>query len=253
MKSPTIFSARRTTRLAVAGSLATAAAVGALVVSQTGVTGAEKDPTEFTVVGDGELETKRPSLNDSRDPLSTEETSYAIHIASTDSSIPQNATNVSREPAPEFLYADISDADVDAGGRTALVVLYDYSGNKTYHQLVDLKAGKVTRSRSAARLQPPVSADEAKTAITIAINSDERLPFLKQFEESVGVPLVSPEQVSYAAGAWTYDETTARGSSCGVERCARLVVSTPSGAYLGTTDFVVNLSTGKTITLETKS
>lgn len=251
MKSPTIFAARRTTRLAVAGSLATAAVVGALVVSQTGVTGAEKDPTEFTVVGDGELETKRPSLNDSRDPLSTDETSYAIHVASTDSSIPQDATDVSGEAGPEFLHADLPD-DVDSTGRKALVVLYDYTSDKAYQQLVNLKTGTVS-SKSALGLQPPPSLDETKAAITIAIDSESKLPFAKEFETSEGVPLISPDQVGYVSGTWVFEGTTDNGKTCGTDRCVRLLVKTPSNVYLGTNDFVVNLSKGTVVRLEKKS
>lgn len=248
MKSISIRATRRS-RLIAAAALAAAAVSATLMINQSGVTGAEKkDSSVFTVAGDGELPTRKPTLGDTRDPLSTDETGYAIQLASTDASMPKDATDVDGEDGPEFLYADVPD-DVDSTGRKALVVLYDYTGNRTYHQLVDLKTGKVS-SKSAERLQPPTSSDEATTAITIAINADVKLPFAAQFEESEGVPLISPEQVGYVAGAWVYDGSTSGGSSCGIDRCARLMVTTPSGNYLATTDFVVNLSTGTAIRLE---
>ena len=84
----------------------------------------------------------------------------------------------------------------------------------------------------------------------IAINTELPLPFAAEFEASEGVPLISPEQVGYVAGAWIYDGSTSGGSSCGIDRCARLMVTTPSGNYLGTSDFVVNLSTRTAISLE---
>ncbi|MFI5430071.1 hypothetical protein [Aeromicrobium sp. UC242_57] len=248
MKIPP-FCATRAFKATLAGGLTATAVTATLLLSQTGVTGTEKQPSDsFTVAGDGELPTKRPDLGDSRDPLSTNETGYAIHLASTATSIPDDATDVRGESGPEFLYADLPD-DVDGTGRKALVVLYDYTGNKTYHQLVNLKTGDVT-SKSAQRLQPPPSPDEAKTATTIAINADPALPFSTQFAESEGVPLISSEQVGYVAGAWTFDGTTVRGKSCGTDRCVQLMVKTTSGIYLSTLDFVVNLSTGDVISLE---
>lgn len=243
------FCATRASRVAVAATIASAAAAATLIISQTGVTGAEKqDSTAFSVVGNGKLPTKRPDLGQSRDPLSTDETGYAIHLASTADSIPAGATNVRGKAGPEFLYAELPD-DVDSTGRKSLVVLYDYTGNKTYHQTVNLKTGEVS-SKSAERLQPPPSPDEAKAAAAIAIDAKPALPFVTQFEDSEGIPLISYEQVGYVAGAWTYDGTTSRGKSCGTDRCMKLMVKTTSGIFLGTSDFVVNLSTGETISLE---
>lgn len=243
----------RTTLVSLCAAVLVIAVTAALIVSQSGVTGAEKeDSAEFTVAGDGELPTKRPSLGESRDPLSTEETGYAIQIASTDPTVPAGATNVRGETGPEFLYAELPD-DVDSAGRSALVVLYDYTDDKTYHQLVNLTSGKVPRSQSVARLQPPLSPDEAKEAITLAIDADPPLPFSRQFEDSEGVPLVSTEQVNHVAGAWTYDNIASRGKECGADRCAHLFVKTASGTYLGTQDFVVNLSTGRIVKLAAKS
>lgn len=241
--------ATRRSRLIATATVVVAATATALTVSQSGVTGAEKDESIFTVAGNGELQTKKPKLEDTRDPLSTKETGYAIQLASTDSSVPKNATDVDGEEGPEFLHADVPD-DIDSSGRHALVVLYDYTGNRTYQQLVDLKTGTVS-SKSAARLQPPTSPDEAKAAINIAISTELALPFKTQFEKSEGMPLVSPEQVGYVAGAWIFDGSTAGGTSCGADRCARLLVTTPSGNYLTTSDFIVNLSTGQAVSLET--
>lgn len=252
MKFRMICTTRRA-RAITGASLAATAVAAALIVGQTGVIGAEDDSkrsTAFTVAGDGSLPTKRPTLGEAREPLSTDETGYAIRIASADASIPQSATDVHGKAGAQVLYADIPDADVDAGGRRALVVLYDYTGNRTYHQLVDLKAGTVTRSKNAAKLQPPTSADEADAAIAIALSAAEPPKFVTDFEKAEGVPLVSPKQITYVAGAWTYDGTTVGGKECGADRCAQLAVSTASGAYLNTTDFVVDLSTKKLVTLE---
>lgn len=243
---------RSSTKLiSLCATLVVAAATAALVISQTGVTGAEKsDSTEFTVAGDGTLPTKRPDLGESREPLSTKETGYAIHLASTDDSIPADATDVRGEAGPQFLYAELP-TDIDSTGRKAVIVLYDYTGDRTYQQAVNLKSGEVS-STSAERLQPPPSPDEATAAITIAINTAPAPQFTRQFERSEGVPLVSADQVAYVAGAWRYDGTTTGGKECGADRCAQLIVKTTSGAYLDTGDLVVNLSTGRIVTLAAK-
>ena len=227
-------------------------AVASLAIGQASTVAEDDDggSTAFTVAGDGSLTTKRPSLRGARDPLSTEEVGYSIGIAVADPSIPRGATNVRGEAGAQVLYVDIPDSNVDAGGRKALVVLYDYTGDRAYHQVVDLKAGTVTRSRSATGLQPPTAPDEADVAIALALDAATRPRFVAAFEQAEGVPLVSPQQIHYVAGVWSYDGTSTGGKECGAERCAQLMVSTSSGAYLDTTDFVVNLSSGKTVTLE---
>jgi hypothetical protein len=202
--------------------------------------------TEFTIVGDGELPTKRPALGADRAPLSTEETGYAIHVASTDASIPAGSTDSLGEPGAEFLYADLPDVGADLSGRMVVVSLYDYTSGAAYDQIVDLAAGKVVTSTKSEQAQPPTSATEADIAMQIAIDSEADLMFKDEFEQNMGVPLIATDQVEYVAGAWVYDETTTKGKTCGEDRCAQLMVSTATGAYLNTWDFVVNLST-KTI------
>lgn len=232
----------------------TVAAVAALIlglfavlttylVSQNDVSGADSGKsTKFTVVGDGSLPTKKPKLGADRAPLSAEETGYAIYVASKDSSVGSSATSVTGKKGPEFLYADIPDFGQDLDGRIAVVSLYDYTDGVAYDQLVDLGAGKVIKSTKSSKVQPPTSTTEADTAISIAIDSDAKLPFKTEFEESEGVPLIEKDQVEYVAGAWVYDETSAKGKECGTDRCAQLMISTASGVYLNTADFVVNLS-----------
>lgn len=244
----------RCARLLAAVALATMVGVAALAIGQTGVIGAEDSTgatgsTDFRVAGDGSLPTKRPTLGDARDPLSTEETGYAVQIATSASSIPAGATDVHGAAGPQTLYADIPDADVDASVRTALVVLYDYTGNRAYQQFVDLRARRVVRSKSAAGLQPPTTHDEADVAIDIALKAATPR-FIAAFEQAEGMPLVSPDQIHYVAGAWRYDRTTRGGKACGAHRCAQLLVSTPAGTYLDTTDFVVDLSARQLVMLE---
>lgn len=203
--------------------------------------------TEFEVVGNGDLPTKKPALGQDRDPLSAEETGYAIHVASTDASVPDDATDVLGEEGPEFLYADLPEVGEDYDGRIAVVSLYDYTHGVAYDQTVDLAAGKVVESVDSKVAQPPTSATEADVAMQLAIESDKDLAFKDEFEAGMGVPLIGTDQVEYVAGAWVFNETTPKGQECGKDRCAQLMVSTATGNYLNTWDFVVNLSTKKIV------
>ncbi|MET0931953.1 MAG: hypothetical protein ABWX74_20730 [Aeromicrobium sp.] len=228
-----------------------AAVATTLVVNQQDVSAADSGKSnKFTTVGSGDLPTSKPKLNAVRDSLSADETGYAIHLASTDSSIPAGATDVLGKAGPEFLYADLPEGDFDATARKAVVVLYDYTSNTAYNQVVDLTAGKVLKSTTADGLQPPTSTTEADVAVQLAINATETLPFKAEFEAAQGVPLISPKQVDYVAGAWVFDGTTATGKECGEDRCAQLMLSTGSGAYLGTVDFVVNLTTQSIVAIK---
>lgn len=242
--SPSVPFLTRKVAVVAALTIGLIAVATALVVNQQDVSGTDSGKSNtFSRVGNGDLPTSKPKLGAVRDTLSADETGYAIHIASTDSSIPAGATDVLGKPGPEFLYADLPDGDFDATTRKAVVVLYDYTSDTAFNQLVDLAAGKVTKSTTSEKLQPPTSTTEADVAVQLAISSTEKLAFKDEFEATQGVPLISPEQVDYVAGAWVYDGTTATGKECGEDRCAQLMMSTASGAYLGTVDFVVNLST----------
>ncbi|MBM7516685.1 hypothetical protein [Nocardioides nitrophenolicus] len=216
----------------------------AYVLAQDDVSGTDPGTsTDFTVVGDGELPTDRPALGADRAPLSAEETGYAIHLAESDASIPAGATDARGEAGPEFLYADLPDVGENLTGRKVVVALYDYTSDAAYDQLVDLETGKVVKSTTNAKAQPPTTANEADVAMEIAVASDLDLLFKSEFETNMGVPLIATDQVEYVAGAWVYDKTTSGGKECGTDRCAQLMVSTASGVYLNTWDFVVNLST----------
>ena len=239
----------RTRRVAVAAlAIGLTAATTTYVMAQQDVSGTDSgESTKFNVVGDGDLPTSKPKLGADRATLSAEETGYAIHVASTDASIPADATDVRGKAGPEFLYADLPDLGDDYTGRKAVVALYDYTHDVAYDQVVDLGAGKVVDSTKSAKAQPPTSATEADLAMRIAVESDEKLAFKAEFEENMGVPLIDPDQVDYVAGSWVFNKTTAKGKECGEDRCAQLMVSTASGVYLNTFDFIVNLSTQKIV------
>jgi hypothetical protein len=228
---------------AVAAGLTVATAAHLLTDDEVSGTAPDTVDSGFAVAGSGVLPTTRPTLGEDRSPLSAEETGYAIHVASTDASIPAGATDVRGEEGPEFLWADLPELGAGLEGRMAVVSLYDYTSGTAYDQVVDLEAGEVVTSTASDVAQPPTSATEADVAMSLAIESTEDLLLKSEFEASTGVPLIATDQVQYVAGAWVFDGTTSKGQECGEDRCAQLMVSTASGVYLTTWDFVVNLST----------
>lgn len=205
----------------------------------------------YRVVGDGELPTEAPALGAPRDGLSPEEVGYAIHLATTDPSVPSSAVDVLGAPGPEVLLVGLPD-EVEDGRRLAVVTLYDYATDDGYQQRVDLASAKVTSQRTSG-LQATISPTEAEVATQVAIDNAGRRAFAAEFEAAQGVPLVSPEQVRFVAGTFRYNGSTASGEACGRQRCAQLLLQLPSGAYLSTSDFVVNLSTKDVISINTKA
>ncbi len=209
-----------------------------------------KSGTDFHVAGDGSLPSERPELRASRAPLSTEETGYALQLASGAPEL-AGATDVQGRPGPQPLYVDLPPlAESTHGHRQAVVMVYDYTAGRAVQLLVDLRAGAVVSAESDPELRPPLARDEADAAMEIALGSSVRPAFRAQFESVQGIPVLSPAQVGYAAGVWADNATTAGAQACATHRCARLLVSLPSGDYLDTTDFVVDLTAGSVVLLQ---
>lgn len=235
-------SATRVALPALAALLTSGLVVFALSAQSTGSQPDTKDGKVHTVNG-GKLPTDRPKLRASRAPLSPEEVGYATQLAITANSLPPGMTDVHGEPGPQFLYSDLPRiAEADGNKRLAMVMLYDYTSDRAYQVLVDLTSKQADAADSAPNLQPPPAADEADAALQIALETSVRLNFRQEFEALNGIPLLSPDQVSYKAGTWLYDETTPDGKECGTHRCLQLIVRDSSGAYLDTRDFVVDLT-----------
>lgn len=214
----------------------------ALSSKSTGGPTEANDGKVHTVNG-GALPADRPKLRESRAPLSPEEVGFAVRLATQADSLPPAATDVRGKPGAQFLYADLprlSEANGDQ--RLVVVMLYDYTSDRAYQVLVNLNTEHATSTDSAADLQPPPAADEADAAVQLALESKIDLAFRSEFESSNGIPLLSPDQVSYKAGAWLYDESTPGGEKCRKHRCLQLLIRDSSGAYLDTVDFVVDLT-----------
>jgi hypothetical protein len=227
------------------------AACAVTIATQSGVEGESRDKelqaTEFQLVDDGDLPTRPPTLGSGTDPLTADETGYAIAQATQHLTRQGTARNVRGQAAPEHLYTTLADGD---GRRTARVVLYNYATDQAHHIDVDLATGRVVNERAADSLQPPPSLDEADAAAEIAVGHNPPLDFADVFEASEGVPLLAAKQVSYRARVWTYDGTTRHGRECGRQRCVQLIITTAAGTFLPTQNFVVNLSASSVVHLE---
>jgi hypothetical protein len=196
------------------------------------------------VGGDGSLPTRAPKLRAPDAPLSVAERGYAIHVAQ--QSMPADAEDVLGNPGGEVLTADLPPIEDRGAGRRATVSLYDYSSDRLHQALVDLAAGSVVRDRDVRGLQLPPSIAEATIATQLALAADPPPAFLEQYRNLTGAPLVAAEQVQVVAGAWRplNDGAAAAGPTkvCGADRCLQLLLALPSGQYLNTTDFAVDLS-----------
>lgn len=201
---------------------------------------------EFRAVGDGSLPRRAPSLGPPDAPLSVAERGYAIHLAQ--ESMPSGAADVLGNPGGEVLAADLPPLDDRGDGRRATVSLYDYAADRLHQALVDLAAGSVLRSREVRGLQLPPTAAESAIATQLTLAADPAPAFVEQFRRLTGADLIAAEQVRVVAGVWRSLSDPGGASAggaveaCERHRCLQLLIALPSGQYLATHDFAVDLS-----------
>lgn len=189
-------------------------------------------PDEFQVVGDGSLPDTRPTLREPGAPLSSAERGYAVALAL--AAIPSSARDVLGRPGAEVLIADLAPPEQRADRRRVQVSAYDYESDRLHQVLVDLVGGVALRMQVRSGLQLPPSAAETRVALDLALAADPAPAFIAQYDDLVGSPLLAGDQVRVVAGALA--------DGCGSDRCVRLLVALPSGRYLSTDDFRVDLS-----------
>lgn len=236
---------RRLALLAVAlGSLAALALP--VLPSLAGSDSSDPAPDmRFHPVGrDGSLPGQPPPLRPAGAPLSVAERGYAIHLAR--QAMPPNARDVLGRPGGEVLAADLppsSDRGID---RRATVSIYDYDADRLHQALVDLTSGSVLSSERPRGLQLPPSIAETSIATQLAVTADPTPAFVTEYRRLTGAELIAAEQVHAVAGVWRPADEAAVPSGptevCGRHRCLQLLLALPSGQYLGTQDFAVDLS-----------
>jgi hypothetical protein len=185
--------------------------------------------------------TGRPAhLGAPRDELSLAEWGYATHLAET--TLPTDATDVLGEPSAEFISANIPTNDVDATSRVVDVVFYDYTADQQHQVTVDLSAGTVLDSIASTNIQPPTTPTEADVAMDLLLASPLRAAVARGFEDDGAGQLTRKDQVSYAGGSYKPTPGVQGAEDCGAHRCVELQIQSPSGRYLTTSGFVVDLS-----------
>jgi hypothetical protein len=199
--------------------------------------------TGFEVAGDGSLPTSAPQLRAPNESLSTAELGYALHLAR--ASMPPDAQDVLGEPGGEVLTADLPALVERTSARLVAVAVYDYTSDRVHQLLVDLTHRKVLNDESVQGLQLTPTAAETTIALNLAMKAEPELAFSREYRKSTGSPLLTPEQVHVVAGVWRpVDPSAAQDTAvCGQHRCVQLLIAAPSGQYLGTQDFAVDLST----------
>lgn len=198
--------------------------------------------TAFAPVNSGVLPTAAPSLQEPHASLSTAERGYAIQLAQR--SLPDGSTDVLGNTGGEVLAVELPPLGERDADRRAVVSLYNYTDNKIVEVATDLTTSQTTR-RELVGLQLPPSAAEASVATQLALDVTPALDFIEQYRTLTGTPLVSAAQVTTVAGVWRPQqgtEATGAAADCGNNRCLQLLLALPSGGYLSTRDFIVDLT-----------
>jgi len=139
---------------------------------------------------------------------------------------------------------------VDAAPRQADIFLYRYADDVLVHAVHDLRSGQTVVVEEARGVQLPLTEDERSLATEIAFGDPALLALLQdEYRAIVGQELTGPEQVDvrafvYRSGAAPEIEPP-EASTCGMQRCAQLLILTPNDVTLSILP-IVNLSTLRT-------
>lgn len=230
-----------------AGALAAAALVAGFLAIPlvSGAASVEGSSTQEVPVV-----TEKPTLGAPRDALSQEELSYALHLGTSDASIPDDVTSIDGSNSPQVLSIDVSTRDVDSTDRIVDVVLYDYTSNQTFLQAVNLTSGTV-ESSSREGVQPPPSADEIDFAFGVFLEDTAASAAVQsEFTSITGEALTSIDQLGVSGGTFVPDASTVGAEACSLDRCVEMQFRVPGGGYLDTTGFVIDLSTHSVIGIQ---
>ena len=173
------------------------------------------------------------------DSLTTSEVAKARAAAVTPQ-LASGAKNVAGEAGPEYLSAEV-DAEGSAG-RQAELYYYDYRTNKLFKQVVDLKTGKLAKSFSAAKMQPPASEREAAVALDLLLADPLGADFKTAYQKATGKPLAGKEGLVPMAHIYTSKPADTGAKQCGASRCVQLIVQSADGHFINVNELIVDLS-----------
>lgn len=183
-----------------------------------------------------------PVAGTGSDPLTSSEVAKARSVAVTPE-LASGARNVAREAGPEYLSADV---DTNGTDRQAELYYYDYQADKLIKQVVDLKTGKLTKSFSAAGMQPPASKHEAEAALDLLLADPLGADFKAAYRKATGKELAGKDGLTVTAHIYTARPADRGTSQCGTSRCVQLLMQTQDGHFINVNDLIIDLS-GRTV------
>jgi hypothetical protein len=189
---------------------------------------------------------KPAELGEPRDPLSIEEIGYALAIA--EESLPAGSTDVTGESGAELLSVDLASMDPTIDTRPVDVTFYDYDADEVVAVTVELYAGEVVDTVSADDLQPPPSPAETYEATRLLVHAVEAKRVRTEYTAITGAA-ISADNVIATGGSYYDTDAVKADNKCGEHRCVELQLQDPTGLYLSTTDYVVDLSAGEVIVI----
>lgn len=208
---------------------------------------AAEDAVSATVETVDELPSGKPAdLGEPRDPLSIEEIGYAQALAT--AALPTGTESVTGAPGAELLTVDLASPDPDIATRPVEVAFYDYAADRVVAVTVELYAGKVTGTVTAEAVQPAPTPAETYAATELLLASDDARKVASEYTAMTGHAITADDLI-VSGGSYLDTAESDLDDVCGEHRCIDLQLQEPSGKYLSTTDFVVDLSAGEVIVL----
>lgn len=197
-----------------------------------------------------ELPSAKPaSFGEPRDPLSIEEIGYAEALASAE--LPASAEDLGGATGAELLSVDLASMDPSTTSRPVEVSYYDYAGDQVVSVTVELYSGAVLDTLRTDGFQPAPAPSETFTATEILLASPEAKKLGTEYTAMTG-HAITAEDLIVTGGGYLDTDVTPLDDECGEHRCIELQLQEPSGKYLSTSDYVVDLSTGEVIVLATR-
>ncbi|MEV6493535.1 hypothetical protein AB0M20_33695 [Actinoplanes sp. NPDC051633] len=171
------------------------------------------------------------------DALTTDEVKRARTIALTPELV-ASAKDVTGKAGPQYLSAEIR----EDGTRTAEVYFYDYGKNKLIKQVVDLTAGKVSKSFAAQGLQMPASRQEVDAALDLLLADKAAADLKDAYQKATGKAFAGKDGLTVTAHVFTAKAADTGVKQCGKHRCLQLIVETPDGLFIDVHQIIVDLS-----------
>jgi len=138
--------------------------------------------------------------------------------------------------------------------RLANVFVYQYDDDVLNHMVFDTADNSLLHSVRMTQVQLPLIDDERQLAVNILFSDRKSRAVLEsEFERVTGRRLDELSQIHYKASTFVADgEPDTRTDSCGVRRCARVLMYTADNVVLDLAP-IVDLSNESVLTVVTSS